>query len=115
MRDDCLLVLVRTRRHAGRRGLNLIGRDALYGRHWGCLSTTAAAFRAVLPPRHRLGHRAWRPRGRGGAQGEHKLARGYLPVQTHSLHWVADERFHAAIADYLDRERAPPSAMKSPR
>ena len=41
-----------------------------------------------------------------GAQGEHKLARGYLPVTTHSLHWVADEGFAEAIAQYLRAERA---------
>lgn len=39
-----------------------------------------------------------------GAQGEHKLARGYLPSQTHSLHWVRDQGFQDAIADYLVRE-----------
>ena len=44
------------------------------------------------------------PRVEAGAQGEHKLARGYMPSQTHSLHWVADEGFHDAIADYLTRE-----------
>ncbi len=40
-----------------------------------------------------------------GAQGEHKIARGYKPVLCHSLHWIGDARFRAAIADYLDRER----------
>ena len=41
-----------------------------------------------------------------GAQGDHKLARGYLPVQTHSLHWIGEPRFRDAIAQYLDAERA---------
>jgi hypothetical protein len=41
-----------------------------------------------------------------GAQGQHKLARGYMPVTTHSLHWVADEGFRRAIEAYLDAERA---------
>ena len=40
-----------------------------------------------------------------GAQGEHKLARGYLPSETHSLHWIADPGFRDAIARYLDQER----------
>ena len=40
-----------------------------------------------------------------GAQGGHKLARGYAPVLTHSAHWIAHEGFREAIADYLDRER----------
>ncbi|MFZ1468639.1 MAG: peptidogalycan biosysnthesis protein, partial [Paracoccaceae bacterium] len=38
--------------------------------------------------------------------GEHKLARGYLPVETHSLHWIADPGFHKAVARYLREERA---------
>ena len=41
-----------------------------------------------------------------GAQGEHKLARGYLPVQTHSLHWIAEPGFADAVAQYLEAERA---------
>jgi hypothetical protein len=41
-----------------------------------------------------------------GAQGEHKLARGYLPAETHSLHWVADPGFRAAVEQYLEAERA---------
>ena len=40
-----------------------------------------------------------------GAQGPHKLARGYEPVQTYSAHWIADPGFRAAIADFLERER----------
>ena len=39
-----------------------------------------------------------------GAQGEHKLARGYMPTATHSLHWLADEGFRGAVADYLRAE-----------
>jgi hypothetical protein len=41
-----------------------------------------------------------------GAQGEHKIARGFLPTQTLSAHWLADERFSAAIAQHLRLERA---------
>ena len=41
-----------------------------------------------------------------GAQGEHKLARGYLPCETHSLHWIADPGFRDAVARYLAAERA---------
>jgi hypothetical protein len=41
-----------------------------------------------------------------GAQGAHKLARGYLPVTTHSLHWIQNDGFRVAIADYLKAERA---------
>jgi hypothetical protein len=41
-----------------------------------------------------------------GAQGQHKLARGYAPVQTWSAHWIADKGFRRAVADFLERERA---------
>lgn len=85
--------------------LNVRGQDVLYGRHWGtaefvkglhfetcymqsiayCIQEGIACFE-------------------GGAQGEHKMARGLLPVKTFSAHWVADRRFAAAIDDFLQRE-----------
>ena len=105
MRDDCLLVLAERDGVPVAGALNLIGRDALYGRYWGCLEDHRFLHFELCY------HRAidWAiehgiPRVEAGAQGEHKLARGYLPCQTHSLHWVADEGFHNAIADYLIRE-----------
>ena len=107
MRDDCLLVLAERDGEPVAGALNLIGPDALYGRYWGCLEDHRFLHFELCY------HRAidWAidhgiPRVEAGAQGEHKLARGYLPCQTHSLHWVADEGFHNAIADYLIRERA---------
>jgi hypothetical protein len=63
------------------------------------------AFRALLLPRHRARHRSRHGRVEAGAQGAHKLARGYLPVETHSLHWIADPGLERAIAQYLDAER----------
>lgn len=106
MRDDCLLVLAERDGHAIAGALNLIGADALYGRYWGCVEEHPYLHFELCY------HRAidWAiahglSRVEAGAQGEHKLARGYLPTQTHSLHWVADQGFHDAIADYLDRER----------
>ncbi len=107
MRDDCLLVLAERDGRPIAGALNLIGPDALYGRYWGC--TEDHAFLHFELCYHRaidwaIAHGL--DRVEAGAQGEHKLARGYLPVQTHSLHWVADQGFHDAIADYLTRERA---------
>lgn len=106
MRDDCLLVLAERDGHPIAGALNLIGRDALYGRYWGCIEEHPYLHFELCY------HRAidWAiahglSRVEAGAQGEHKLARGYLPTQTHSLHWVADQGFHDAIADYLGRER----------
>jgi len=86
--------------------LNFIGAETLYGRYWGCSEHHACLhfelcyYRAIdYAIRHKLA------RVEAGAQGEHKLARGYLPVATHSLHWFADPGFRDAIAQYLDAER----------
>lgn len=106
LRDDILLVLaVRDGEYiAG--ALNFIGAETLYGRYWGCSEHHACLhfelcyYRAIdYAIRHKLA------RVEAGAQGEHKLARGYLPVATHSLHWFADPGFRDAIAQYLDAER----------
>lgn len=106
MRDDCLLVLAERDGEPVAGALNLIGQDALYGRYWGCLEDhrflhfELCYHRAIdWAIEHRI------PRVEAGAQGEHKLARGYMPSLIHSLHWVADEGFSNAIADYLRRER----------
>ncbi|WP_223191417.1 GNAT family N-acetyltransferase [Paracoccus thiocyanatus] len=106
MRDDCLLVLAERDGQPVAGALNLIGRDALYGRYWGCtedhpfLHFELCYHQAIdWAIAHGLS------RVEAGAQGEHKLARGYMPARTHSLHWLAEPGFHHAVADYLDRER----------
>jgi predicted N-acyltransferase len=95
-----------------RRGTDLIGgaillrsRDTLYGRYWGCseqipgLHFEACYYQGIeYCLRERLA------RFEPGAQGEHKLARGFLPVVTRSFHYIADRRFRAAIAEALARE-----------
>jgi hypothetical protein len=85
----------------------LVGEDTLYGRHWGCseffdkLHFEACYYQGLdYCIRHGLA------RFEPGAQGEHKLARGFLPTATFSAHWLADERFAQAIARHLDHERA---------
>lgn len=105
MRGDCLLVLALRDGRPVAGALNLIGPDALYGRYWGCVEDHAFLHFELCY------HRAidWAiaqglARVEAGAQGEHKLARGYLPVATHSLHWLRDAGFQAAIADFLTRE-----------
>ncbi len=87
--------------------LNFIGAEALYGRYWGCLADKPflhfelCYYQAIDAAIERgLG------RVEAGAQGGHKLARGYEPVQTRSMHWIADPGFRAAVADFLERERA---------
>jgi predicted N-acyltransferase len=87
--------------------LNLIGTDALYGRYWGCtedvphLHFELCYYQAIdFAIAHRL------PRVEAGAQGGHKLARGYRPVPTWSAHYIANPGFRRAVADYLAGERA---------
>src|SRR5215213_5633096 len=87
--------------------LNVIGGDALYGRYWGCTEDVAflhfelCYYQAVeWAIEHGLSS------VEAGAQGEHKLARGYEPVITRSAHFIPNPSFRAAVADFLDTERA---------
>ena len=107
MRDDVLLVLAERDGAPIAGALNLIGREALFGRYWGCVEDHAHLHFELCY------HQAidWAiaqrlKRVEAGAQGEHKLARGYLPVPTHSLHWIGHPGLRQAVADYLDEERA---------
>ena len=106
LRDDMLLVLALRDGQPVAGALNFIGRDVLYGRYWGCtehhpcLHFELCYYQAIdFAIAQGLG------RVEAGAQGMHKLARGYMPVQTHSLHWVRDAGFAEAIARYLEAER----------
>jgi hypothetical protein len=86
--------------------LNLIGRDALYGRQWGALEEVPflhfelCYYRAI-----EFAIERGLSRVEAGAQGEHKIARGYLPTPVYSAHWIADPALRAPVADYLARER----------
>ena len=106
MRDDVLLVLAFDGARPVAGALNFIGRDTLYGRYWGCVADYPCLhfelcyYQAIdWAIAHGLS------RVEAGAQGEHKLARGYLPHATHSLHWIADAGFRKAVSRYLDQER----------
>jgi hypothetical protein len=85
--------------------LDIIAGGALYGRYWGALEHVpllhfeACYYQAI---EYAITHRL--ERFEGGAQGEHKLFRGLLPVETLSAHWLAQPRFASAIEDYLERE-----------
>jgi predicted N-acyltransferase len=107
LRGDMLMILAERGGEAFAGALNFIGRDTLYGRYWGCtahhpmLHFELCYYRAIdWALAHGLA------RVEAGAQGEHKLARGYLPVATHSLHWIGDPGFRDAVARYLEAERA---------
>ena len=86
--------------------LNLIGGDTLYGRYWGCredvpfLHFELCYYQAIEAAIARGLSRV-----EAGAQGEHKLARGYVPVPTWSAHYIPNPGFRAAIADFVARER----------
>ncbi len=106
MRDDVLLVLAFKGETPVAGALNFIGRDTLYGRYWGCIEDYPCLhfelcyYQAIdWAIAHGLS------RVEAGAQGEHKLARGYLPMPVHSLHYIADRSFRNAVARYLVEER----------
>jgi predicted N-acyltransferase len=87
--------------------INFIGSDALFGRHWGAiehhlfLHFELCYYQAIdYAIANKLGT------VEAGAQGEHKIARGYVPVTTYSSHYIDDPALRRAIADYLKRERA---------
>ncbi|MEO0061479.1 MAG: hypothetical protein RLZZ08_39 [Pseudomonadota bacterium] len=86
--------------------LNFIGDEALYGRYWGCLvDRPFLHFELCYYQAIDIAIARGLQRVEAGAQGGHKLARGYEPVQTCSMHWIADAGFWAAVADFLERER----------
>ena len=87
--------------------LNMTDGAALYGRHWGALEFVPGLhFETCYVQGIEYCLANGIDRFEGGAQGEHKIARGLLPAPTCSAHWIADERFGDAIADFLDREGA---------
>lgn len=86
--------------------LNMIGGSALYGRYWGCtVERPFLHFELCYYQAIDAAIAMGLDRVEAGAQGGHKLARGYEPVQTFSAHWIADPGFRAAVADFLERER----------
>ena len=87
--------------------LNFVGDDALYGRYWGCTRDVRFLhFELCYYQAIEIAIERGLARVEAGAQGGHKLARGYEPVQTWSAHWIAHPGLRDAIADYLERERA---------
>lgn len=86
--------------------LNLIGADTLYGRNWGALvEAPFLHFELCYYQAIDFAIANGLSRVEAGAQGEHKIQRGYLPVATHSAHWIEHRGLRAAIADFLARER----------
>ncbi|KQT60595.1 hypothetical protein ASG54_09060 [Aureimonas sp. Leaf460] len=107
MGESILLVMARRGGRYIAGALNFIGPDTLYGRYWGCveehpfLHFEVCYHQAIdYAIRHKLSL------VEAGAQGEHKLARGYEPVTTHSAHYIAHPGLRRAIEDHLEHERA---------
>jgi uncharacterized protein len=106
MSKHILLVLAKRDNNIIAGALNFIGGDALFGRNWGCsenhpnLHFETCYYQAIdFAIAHKL------KRVEAGAQGEHKLARGYVPIKTHSLHHFSHPGLSRAVANYLEEER----------
>jgi predicted N-acyltransferase len=104
--DRVVLVLARQGKRYVAGALNLMGSDTLYGRNWGVIGDFPFLHFEVCYYRA-LDFAISRglKRVEAGAQGEHKIQRGYLPVPTYSAHWIRDPGFARAVASFLDRER----------
>ncbi len=105
--DDALMILAVRDGRPVAGALHFMGRATIFGRYWGavehhdCLHFELCYYQAIeYAIAHGFGA------AEAGAQGDHKLARGYLPMETHSLHWMADPGLARAVAEYLEAERA---------
>jgi len=106
MRDDVLLILAERDGRPVAGALNFIGRETLFGRYWGCVEHHPCLhFELCYYQAIDAALEAGLTRVEAGAQGEHKLARGYLPVTTHSLHWIADAGLRRGVAQFIEAER----------
>jgi predicted N-acyltransferase len=107
MGERILLVMAKRNSRWIAGAINFIGSDTLYGRHWGCiehhpfLHFELCYYQAI---QYAIEHKL--ARVEAGAQGEHKLARGYLPTTTYSAHYIDDPGLRRAIDGFLQRERA---------
>jgi hypothetical protein len=107
MRDRILLVMAKRGGRWIAGALNFLGSDTIYGRNWGAvehhpfLHFEVCYYQAI---EYAIAHKL--KRVEAGAQGEHKLARGYMPKTTYSAHFIANPALRRAVAEYLARERA---------
>lgn len=107
MADRVLLIMARRNGRWVAGALNLIGADCLYGRNWGCIEDIPflhfeLCYYQAIEHAIRLGL----PRVEAGAQGQHKIARGYMPTPVYSAHWIADPALRGPVARFLEQERA---------
>ncbi len=107
MGDRILLIMAKRQGRYVAGALNFVGSETLYGRYWGCIEDHAflhfeLCYYQAIDFAIKNGLRCVE----AGAQGPHKLSRGYLPVHTYSAHWIADPGFRRAVDHYLQQERA---------
>jgi predicted N-acyltransferase len=106
MADRILLVIARRGRKPIAGALNFIGSDTLFGRYWGATASQPFLhFELCYYQAMEWGIAHGLKFVEAGAQGEHKVARGYRPTITRSAHWIPDPAFRRAVADFLARER----------
>jgi predicted N-acyltransferase len=107
MRDHILLVMAKRNGRFIAGAINFIGSDTLFGRHWGCIEDhpflhfELCYYQAI---QYAIEHKL--ARVEAGAQGEHKISRGYVPTTTYSAHYIVDPALRRAIEDFLKHERA---------
>jgi len=107
MRKDVLLVMAKRNGRWIAGAINFVGSDTLFGRNWGAIEHhNFLHFEVCYYQAIDFAIERGLAVVEAGAQGEHKLARGYLPQTTWSAHFIADPDLRRAIADYLRRERA---------
>ena len=106
MRPKILLILAKKDGKYIAGALNFIGSDTLFGRYWGCIEDypflhfEICYYRAI-----EFAIANGLNKVEAGAQGEHKIARGYVPTETFSLHWIGEESFSKAVEEYLISEK----------
>jgi len=106
MAEDILLIMAKRNGHYIAGAINFIGGDTLFGRHWGCIEDHPYLHFEVCY-HQAIDFAIDRKLSvvEAGAQGDHKIARGYVPVTTHSAHYIVHEGFRNAVRDYLEQER----------
>ena len=106
MADKVILVMAKKEGRYIASALNLVGSEALYGRYWGRLDDHPFLhFELCYHQAIDIAIERGLDRVEAGAQGEHKLARGYRPTAVHSAHFIANDGFRDAVAEYMERER----------
>ncbi|ATN34227.1 GNAT family N-acetyltransferase [Rhizobium sp. ACO-34A] len=106
MAEDILLVMAKRNGKYIAGAINFIGADTLFGRHWGCVEDHPFLhFEVCYHQAIDFALAKGLKKVEAGAQGEHKLARGYQPVTTHSAHYIAHAGLRKAVSDYLEHER----------